>query len=1048
MMSMMSTSHRARVGVVGRRRSECVGRRRAAVGSPRSARPGVRGVVGRIDAARNADAVDDLDGGEENARKGMTTSNASPSVWENAKRATKIGAVAALMLLGAPKAASAAAAARAAVGKAPTTSETRRGSVRAVFEIAESGDDVGGDVATAGGGGDAGSVGNEQDTADADLDGGDDDEEAQASKPRRRRRRMTQQKEKLDLDAVDTGNERPAGKKKMSPRKAAAMEALRRVSDKTGVPAEGRAMQLSKAEKQFAEQLNEYNKYQEEIKNPIKKIFANRGERFVRNVNLTYLRDPYAMMGTDKFPTETSYTAFQRMLDVGRVNRVVYRGNETSIRYYLDDTEEVFGCNLPYDPHLYKKLLQERPGANGFITIEMEQYPSWLKMTQFAFNTLTPLVILFYAWAIYEGTFKDSSEDMFGNMTTRQYDSTVRQGMSLADISGIDTVKAEMLELISYLKDFDKYNSMGARIPAGVLLCGPPGTGKTLLARCVAGEAGVPFFSCAGTEFMEMFVGVGAARIRNLFDQAKKVAPCIIFIDEFDAVGTKRSETQSGQVYGNDEATATINQMLTEMDGFSTATGIMILAATNRPQVLDPALIRAGRFDRVIEMGLPNKKSRQEILYLHCNKPAFKASVDVNLDYEHLATQCAGFSGADIENLTKSAVMRVAQSERGVANTGDFLWCIDDIRRSQSFVRAGSGAGSLSRDVMLEDTLVAQLNPYIRDTVATYFAAQTVIAMQVPAFDELSKVSVFMAGKPTGQISYVPDEVDSPAARSVRSQIYYESKLAVLVAGQMAERYLYGPQNVSTVGSEDIADATKLACDMVMRHGWSDLGPIALAAESTREEDYLRVGKEDQIEALSQMSEELDLLVYNEVRKTLVRACQRAVMILHEPKNREMLFTLREALLTVRDLTGRQLSNAFDKAGIPREQTLDVWDVAWGDQEEVYWDDLMLSVWADEPRSGRFWELVKDQWHAMGNGADPTKDMQAPDWVENYLCQMSDDERINLAVTLPPQAAEKFLTQSGGIPAAYAEARKQVQEVDAMTTAQKAAFNELKEKFQ
>ena len=193
--------------------------------------------------------------------------------------------------------------------------------------------------------------------------------------------------------------------------------------------------------------------------------------------------------------------------------------------------------------------------------------------------------------------------------------------MSLADISGIDTVKEEMLELISYLKDFEKYNSMGARIPAGVLLCGPPGTGKTLLARCVAGEAGVPFFSCAGTEFMEMFVGVGAARIRNLFDQAKKVAPCIIFIDEFDAVGTKRSETQSGQVYGNDEATATINQMLTEMDGFSTATGIMVLAATNRPQVLDPALIRAGRFDRVIEMGLPNKKSREEILFLHCNKP-------------------------------------------------------------------------------------------------------------------------------------------------------------------------------------------------------------------------------------------------------------------------------------------------------------------------------------------------------------------------------------------------------------------------------------------
>ena len=323
-------------------------------------------------------------------------------------------------------------------------------------------------------------------------------------------------------------------------------------------------------------------------------------------------------MGTDRFPTETSYTSFHRLLDVGRVNRVVYRANETSIRYYIDDTEEVFGCNLPYDPVLFKKLVAERPGNGGIIQIEMEKYPRWLEIVSFVFNAATPMVLVFYAWLIYEGTYKDSSEDMFGNMTTRNYDSNVRQGMTLKDITGIDNVKAEMFELISYLKDFDKYNSMGARIPAGVLLCGPPGTGKTLLARCVAGEANVPFFSCAGTEFMEMFVGVGAARIRNLFDQAKKVAPCIIFIDEFDAVGTKRTETQSGQVYGNDEATATINQMLTEMDGFSTATGIMVLAATNRPQVLDPALIRAGRFDRIIEMGLPNKKvaSRNLVLAL------------------------------------------------------------------------------------------------------------------------------------------------------------------------------------------------------------------------------------------------------------------------------------------------------------------------------------------------------------------------------------------------------------------------------------------------
>ena len=965
-----------------------------------------------------AEAASDGDG------DGAREASASVDVWAKAKRATKIGAVVAFVLLTVPKAASAVE--PRARGGASSSATTRAKTAAAVLgEIAEAeagGGDVGvddSDAMTTGGGSD--------DVMDVGGDPFDDvdDEGAVEGPPKktRRRRRGTVAKKKLDLDEVGTPKKKK--KKKGSRGKRAAKAALERVQYKTGEHPESKRAQLSKLEQQLAAQASEYAEFEGEkkSKNPFTKIFSKRGDRFVRNINLAYLRDPYAMMGTDRFPTETSYTAFHKLVDVGRVNRVVYRANETSIRYYIDDTEEVFGCNLPYDPTLYKKLLQERPGCAGFISIEMEKYPSWLNATAFAFNMLTPLVIVFYAWAIYEGTFKDSSEDMFGNMTTRQYDSTVRQGMSLADISGIDTVKEEMLELISYLKDFEKYNSMGARIPAGVLLCGPPGTGKTLLARCVAGEAGVPFFSCAGTEFMEMFVGVGAARIRNLFDQAKKVAPCIIFIDEFDAVGTKRSETQSGQVYGNDEATATINQMLTEMDGFSTATGIMVLAATNRPQVLDPALIRAGRFDRVIEMGLPNKKSREEILFLHCNKPALKGNVDPNLDYEYVARQSAGFSGADIENLTKSAVMRVAQAERGLASTGDFLWCIDDIRRSQSFVRNGSGAGSLSRDTMLEDALVAQLNPYVRDTVASYYAAQTVVAMQMPAFDELSKVTLFQGGKATGQISYVPDEVDSPAARSVRSQSYYESKLCVLVAGQMAERYLYGPEHVSTAGTEDIASATKLACDMVMRHGWSELGPIALAAESTREEDYLRVGKESQIDLIAQMSEEMNLLVYNEVRKTLVRACQRAVMTLHEPKNREMLFTLRESLLTARELTGRQLTNAFDKAGIERERTMEVWDLAWGEQNEVYWDDLMLSVWSSEPESGRFWELVKDQMHAVGETDASTGLPPLPDWASNYLGQMTDQERVNIAITLPDEAASKFLAQSGGVPSEYTEKR-------------------------
>ena len=970
-------------------------------------------------------------GGDDGAGRAARDANADDG-WARAKRATKMGAIAALVMLSAPKAAGAletgAREARREGARSAATASARR--APCVGEVAG----VGIDIAPV----DSDPKDEEDETAKLleELDAIAEDKPRVVEAPtkqRRRRRRGTVKKKKMNLE-----HQRRAPKQggQVDKVKVMADRVKELVGLKTGEHTESRNRQLSAAEEKVLKDIQRYEKYEQEKKNPVKKIFSNRGERFVRNVNLAYLRDPYSTMGTDRFPTETSYTSFHRLLDVGRVNRVVYRANETSIRYYIDDTEEVFGCNLPYDPVLFKKLVTERPGNGGVIQIEMEKYPRWLEITAFLFNALTPMVMVFYAWLIYEGTYKDSSEDMFGNMTTRNYDSNVRQGMTLKDITGIDNVKAEMFELISYLKDFDKYNSMGARIPAGVLLCGPPGTGKTLLARCVAGEANVPFFSCAGTEFMEMFVGVGAARIRNLFDQAKKVAPCIIFIDEFDAVGTKRTETQSGQVYGNDEATATINQMLTEMDGFSTATGIMVLAATNRPQVLDPALIRAGRFDRIIEMGLPNKKSRQEILFLHCNKPSFASSVDPNLDYEYLARQTAGFSGADIENLTKSAVMRCAQGEKALASTGDFLFCIDDIRRSQAFVRNGSGSGSLARDRMLEDTLIAQLDAYERDSVVNYYAAQAVVAMHMPSYDEISKVTVFNGGVATGQIVYVPDEVDSPAARTVRSMEYYEAKLCVLLAGQMAERYLYGPENVTTRGMHDVAAATNLACEMVMQNGWSDLGPIALAAEPTREEGYLRVGKTEHIEVMRQLSPELDLLVYNEVRKTLIKAAQRTVAILHEPKNREMLFSLKESLATAREIGGRQLAQAFEKAGITRDRGMGVWDIAWGEQQEVYWDDLMSAIWSDDPSKGKFWGLVKDQIHSM---ASAEEGVPLPDWAEHYLTQMSDEERLDVAIVLPDDAARKWLEQSGGIPPEYANLRAQADELARKDVERRAA---------
>ena len=805
--------------------------------------------------------------------------------------------------------------------------------------------------------------------------------------------------------------------------------------------------------------------------NPVTKLVKKMtGPRFTRNVNLRYLRDPFAVKGSSMFPCEMAYTGFYELCEVGRVVRVEYMPNMNSVKFFLHDTDEVFYSNLPYDPTLYPMMLQRG------VDIVSRQYGALELFVRSTFNVLTPAILVWFCWSVWQEFANDTTEGatLANTGTAKTYSSTPRTGLTMKDIAGIDVVREEMEELISYLREYERYRKAGAVIPAGVLLCGPPGTGKTLLARCLAGEAQVPFFSCAGTEFMEMFVGVGAARIRNLFKQARDVKPCIVFIDEFDSVAIRRKDPSSQDVSGNDEQVATINQLLTEMDGFGGNAGVMVFAATNRPHVIDPALIRPGRFDRVVEMPLPNRRARCDIIDLHCSYEQFDGMIDPDLNIQFIARQAAGFTGADLENLVRTSALRNASQQKGVpAGDATFLTVIDEIRRSNVFKATGSGTVGETNDVT-ENALIQQMNPYVRDTVCTYYAAQTLVGMMAPNYDDIAKVRVFANGEETGQIVYVPDEVGADGAASVKRRTWFESKMTVLVAGQMAERYLYGPDKVSQYGILDMKEATAMACEMVMMHGWSDLGPIAVLQDMSAEEKYLKAGKqkgqnkvdagrnrgklwgapdgkaddlqgarsrskqqnEDAQMLLLGISDELDLLIANEVRKIFVKACQRAVMIMHDPKGTEMLFTLREALATAKEINGLNLHMVFDKFGLVKHRDFNLVDLDWGKEYELYWDEFVNHIWADDANNTGFWKLVQEQWrHTVveptmyerevqkekreGDSSSSSKEPVKPDlpeWAREYVRSLNVGAREEMLMYAPKDVQDRI---RDGAPALY-----------------------------
>uniref|UniRef100_UPI002810A3A6 ATP-dependent zinc metalloprotease FtsH n=1 Tax=Phenylobacterium sp. TaxID=1871053 RepID=UPI002810A3A6 len=449
--------------------------------------------------------------------------------------------------------------------------------------------------------------------------------------------------------------------------------------------------------------------------------------------------------------------------------------------------------------------------------------------------------------------------------------------VTFEDVAGVDEAKEELQEVVDFLKDPQKFQRLGGKIPKGALLIGPPGTGKTLIARAVAGEAGVPFFTISGSDFVEMFVGVGASRVRDMFEQAKKNAPCIIFIDEIDAVGRHRGAGLGG---GNDEREQTLNQLLVEMDGFEANEGIILIAATNRPDVLDPALLRPGRFDRQVVVPNPDINGRERILRVHMKNVPLAADVEVKV----IARGTPGFSGADLANLVNEAALMAARKNRRMVTMRDF-------EDAKDKVMMGAERRSM---VMTEDE---------KKLTAYHEGGHALVALNVPATDPVHKATIIPRGRALGMVMQLPE-------RDKFSMSYEQmtSRLAILFGGRVAEELIFGKEKITSGASSDISQATKLARAMVTKWGFSDrLGAVEYG--ENQEEVFLG----HSVARNQNVSEETAKIIDEEVRKLVEGGEREARRILTEKMDE--LHTLAKALLEYETLTGEEIVNALK--GIP-----------------------------------------------------------------------------------------------------------------------------------
>ncbi|MFP4226983.1 MAG: ATP-dependent zinc metalloprotease FtsH, partial [Desulfobacterales bacterium] len=554
---------------------------------------------------------------------------------------------------------------------------------------------------------------------------------------------------------------------------------------------------------------------------------------------------------------EVNYTEFLSMVDNGEIKQVVIQGQDLRV---TDAKGSRFNVYAPPDNDLIKILrnkgvpIQAKPEQETpwFVSVLV----SWL-----------PMILLIAIWIFFMRQMQGGGGKAlsFGKSSARML-SDQAEKITFNDVAGVDEAKEEVAELVDFLKDPKKYTKLGGRIPKGVLMVGGPGTGKTLLARAIAGEAGVPFFSISGSDFVEMFVGVGASRVRDLFVQGKKNAPCIIFIDEIDAVGRQRGAGLGG---GHDEREQTLNQLLVEMDGFESNEGVILIASTNRPDVLDPALLRPGRFDRQVVVPMPDIKGRTQIIKVHLKR----SPIDPQVNPEVLAKGTPGFSGADLENMVNEAALIAAKKDKEQVTMEDFEDAKDKI-----FM----GLERKSKVMREED----------KRTTAYHEGGHALVARFLPETDSINKITIIPRGRAAGVTWFLPEEKDF----KYKDQLL--SELSVAMGGRVAEELVFG--RISTGAANDIKQATELAHNMVRNWGMSEaLGPLSYGQQG----EQIFLGRE--IAQHRDYSEETANLIDSEISRIVKESYQGARDILKD--NRDILDKLAEMLLEKETVMGKEL---------------------------------------------------------------------------------------------------------------------------------------------
>ena len=553
------------------------------------------------------------------------------------------------------------------------------------------------------------------------------------------------------------------------------------------------------------------------------------------------------------------YPQFIEHIEKGEIEEVTLVGNQ--VEATLKDGSKV-KTYKPADDDLSARLIEHKIAFNQ----QPEPEPPWWSTL---LTYLIPFILIIGLFFFFmQQTQGGGSRVMnFGKSRARLYDGE-RKKVTFDHVAGADEEKEELQEIVEYLKDPKKFIDLGARIPKGVLLIGPPGTGKTLLARAVAGEAGVPFFSISGSDFVEMFVGVGASRVRDLFENAKKNSPCIVFIDEIDAVGRQRGAGLGG---GHDEREQTLNQLLVEMDGFDVNEGIIILAATNRPDILDPALLRPGRFDRQVTVSLPDVKGREEILAVHVKGKPLEPGVDLKV----LARRTPGFTGADIENLVNEAALLAARRNKKSIGLLEMEEAID---------RVISGTEKKSRVI----------SDFEKKLVAYHEGGHAMVGYLLPKTDPVHKVSIIPRGRAGGYTLMLPEEDRYYLTRSELLE-----RVATLLAGRVAEEVIF--KEVSTGAQNDLERATAIVRQMIMEYGMSEaLGPITLG----RKHDQVFLGRD--LGRDRDFSEEIAKSIDQEIRSTVDRCYNIAKELIIQ--NKEKLNLIAEALLEKETLDSTEIA--------------------------------------------------------------------------------------------------------------------------------------------